>query len=426
MNGTTRRTLWLWIPVLIVFTAALILHGYHFIELTRTLPLETELLRGTSDKYPYPEPDKNTQDAMPWLVHNPYRATQSLFDQYFTFDIKHDNLGIDFFQFYVSGLRLLNGESIYLDEEYISWVPQESYNRYPPLVAGLIGIPSSVWTPWHAYLIWLIIIELLIAFVIVTIVRLLGFNPLSLAVAIPWLLSAPISSELRFGQINVFIAAGTLAAFLLAARNRNTATGAALGIVTGVKLIPILFFPYFWKTTARWHALIALMIAGGVSLAYFIIHPGDFGRFTGWVLNTRGANGVGLQTLLIKQTGSIWIPKIIGGLLALAALRATWKAPRPTGSLLALWISVYFLVYNRVWSHHFSMLFLGIAVSMIDRKRISLLIPLALASLPEAVFSSELLSQILHSAASVWLFTVCLVEVSRNARKPLTVQQSDS
>ncbi|MCD4654214.1 DUF2029 domain-containing protein [bacterium] len=418
MKTMTQNRKVLWIPALILFGTAILIHGYHFSKLVRSLPFETHVFRSGSEQFAYPENINNKQKTMNWLIHNPRRANQSLFDRYFTFDPVMDSLGIDFFQFYVSGLRLLNRESIYLDEEKVSWVPSGSYNRYPPLVAGLIGAPFTLLTPWHAYMIWLIFIELMIFSIVVVILRQLKMSPLSFFVVIPWLISAPISREFRFGQINVMIAAGTLAAYMMALRKRHVLAGIILSIITGIKLIPVLFLPYFWRTKARLYAVIALVILGLASLSYFAFYPGDFGLFMGWVINAEGANGVGFQTLLTEQIGTTWFPKAVGGIFVLAALWATWKTDEPEGSLLALWISIYFLVYKRILIHHFSLYYLGVALALIDRKRVSLLIPLAISTVPNAVASSELFSQILHSMASLWLYGICLYDVMVTAHIP--------
>ena len=160
---------------------------------------------------------------------------------------------------------------------------------------------------------------------------------------------------------------------------------------------------------------------GLISLSYFAFFPGDFALCMGWVINAEGANGVGLQTLLTEQMGVAWLAKLVGIVFVFMALWRTWKTREASGSLLALWISVYFLIYNRIWIHHFSLFYLGIALVLMDGKKrlwngALLLIPLALATLPNAVASSDLLSQILHSIASLWLFGVCFRELRDDQR----------
>jgi len=418
-NGTALSSKLKWSAALFLFVIAFAVHGVHLVNLIKSLPLEEQILRSSSDRYEYSEvKKKGKQTGVRWMVHNPEKADQSLYRRIFEFDAVEDGLGLDFFQYYVSGIRLLNGRSIYLDDEIIPWMPRGSYNRYPPLVAAIIGIPFSVLTPWNAYLVWVILTEILIGFMIIATVTRLGWSPLSLIVASPWLCSSPIFQELRLGQINVLITSGVMAMFLFTMHKRSNLSVVVWGLITGIKLIPVLFFPFLWKTSARTRALGALIVIGAASVLYFLFRPEDLSLFAGWVLNAKGANGVGFQTFLINVSGSHWLPKVAGCVLVLLALQATLKTDKPSASLLALWISVYFLIYNRIWVHHYVLFYLGIALAMYDRVRVSLLIPLFLAMMPKNLvfFSLEtqaLINQAIHAMAAVWLYVCSFLQVRR-------------
>ena len=76
------------------------------------------------------------------------------------------------------------------------------------------------------------------------------------------LVSSPVRSHLRFGQVGVFLVL-LVAADLLSDRRRN---GAGLGLAVAIKLTPAVFLPWL-AVRLRWRALLtSVAVAGGTTL----------------------------------------------------------------------------------------------------------------------------------------------------------------
>ncbi|HEU4348813.1 MAG TPA: glycosyltransferase 87 family protein, partial [Actinoplanes sp.] len=97
------------------------------------------------------------------------------------------------------------------------------------------------------------------------------------ALALVLVLSAPVSSDLRYGQVSLFLA-GLIAADVLVLR-RTPWCGALIGVAAAVKLTPLIFIPMLWLAGRRTAALTATATFAGCAAAGAIVLPGDSWRF---------------------------------------------------------------------------------------------------------------------------------------------------
>jgi len=177
------------------------------------------------------------------------------------------------------------------------------------------------------------------------------------------LVSKPLQSNLRFGQVSIFLTLAVLAdATVLDARRVQ---GVLTGLAAAVKLTPLLFIPYLWITGRRRAAAIATAwFAGATALAAAIL-PHDSWAFWSRYLwhesqglplaetGNQSIYGVLLRAGLHGGTLTIlWL-----GLAAAAAVLGLWRARRAwlaNQSLLSVAIAgcVSILVSPISWTHH--------------------------------------------------------------------------
>ena len=98
-------------------------------------------------------------------------------------------------------------------------------------------------------------------------------GPLALAL----FLSAPVSSDLRYGQVSLFLA-GFIAVDVLALR-RTPWFGSLIGIAAAIKLTPLIFIPMLWLAGRRRAAVTAAATFAGCAVIAAIVLPGDSWRF---------------------------------------------------------------------------------------------------------------------------------------------------
>lgn len=97
------------------------------------------------------------------------------------------------------------------------------------------------------------------------------FLTVTLAAATVLLASAPVQSNLRFGQVSVFVVLlALLDAFELLPRRLG---GALIGLAAAIKLTPLLFVPYLWVIGRRRDAVRALLTFAGCTGVAFLVWP---------------------------------------------------------------------------------------------------------------------------------------------------------
>jgi alpha-1,2-mannosyltransferase len=192
-------------------------------------------------------------------------------------------------------------------------------------------------------------------------------------------LSAPVSSDLRYGQVSVFVAALVAADGLVL--GRSNAHGILIGLAAAVKLTPLIFIPMLWLAGRRRAAVTATaaFAAGGVvawvvlpadSWRYWTTEMTDVGRL-GYItsVGNQSLNGALLRTDLPASARSA-IALVAGGAIAAVAL---WRAARLArgGDWLAALIvtGAAGIVLSPVsWTHH--QLWLVLAVLLPVRRGI--------------------------------------------------------
>src|SRR4051812_25433253 len=150
------------------------------------------------------------------------------------------------------------------------------------------------------------------------------------AIACGLLVSAPVQSNLRFGQVSIFIVLLTLvdAIGLIPPRYR----GVLIGIAAAIKLTPLLFVVYFVAARRYRDAARALGAFAACAALGAVVLPGDSLRY--WT-------GTMLQTSRIGDLASLGNQSVQGMLmragLSPAALPLVWAALIAAVCAAALW-----------------------------------------------------------------------------------------
>jgi len=233
---------------------------------------------------------------------------------------------------------------------------------YPPF-AGLLFWPL-IWVPtWPLQVGW----TLGSLVVVWWLVRLLG-RKASRAVAVPMLglgllLSAPVSSNLRFGQVSVLLIA-LVAADVLALRTTRC-QGVLIGLAAAIKLTPLIFVPMLWLAGRRRAALTAAATFAGCALSAALVLPADSWRYwstevahvsrLGYItsVGNQSLNGA-LLRLQVPAAPRIAAVLLIGGTIAAVALCRAARLGRRGDWVSALVVTgAASIVLSPVsWTHH--------------------------------------------------------------------------
>lgn len=183
------------------------------------------------------------------------------------------------------------------------------------------------------------------------------------------MLSAPVSSDLRYGQVSLFLAAIVTRDVLRLSR----AQGVLIGLAAAIKLTPLIFIPMLWVTGRRRAAVTAAgtFAASGALAAAALPH--DSWRF--WTteifrvsrlgnitsVGNQSLNGA-LMRLEIPQRPAIVL--VVGGIVAALALRRAARAGDPLQALIV--VGAASIVLSPVsWTHH--QIWLALAVLLANR-----------------------------------------------------------
>jgi alpha-1,2-mannosyltransferase len=177
------------------------------------------------------------------------------------------------------------------------------------------------------------------------------------------LASKPLQSNLRFGQVSLFLALAVL--LDVVALGGHRAQGVLTGIAAGIKLTPLVFVPYLWLIGRRRAAGIAAACFVAATAAGAAVFPHDSAAFWSdrlWhqsgglplaengnqsiyaVLLRAGVHGAALTTLWIGICAGVAI-------LGLWGARRAWRAGEPLLSL-AVAGCAGILVSPISWTHH--------------------------------------------------------------------------
>jgi alpha-1,2-mannosyltransferase len=175
--------------------------------------------------------------------------------------------------------------------------------------------------------------------------------------------SAPVSSDLRFGQVSVGLAA-LVALDLLALRGWRH-HGALIGVAAAVKLTPLIFIPLLWFAGRRRAATVAAGTFAACGVLGWIALPADSRRFWGtelWHVDRLGhITSTGNQSLhgaLLRlgvdgPAGSLLVLVVAGSAAAIALRRAARSGRRGDWLSAVTVVGAASTVLSPVsWTHH--------------------------------------------------------------------------
>jgi alpha-1,2-mannosyltransferase len=181
---------------------------------------------------------------------------------------------LDVYRGAVSGL--LHGQSLY------DFLLGNAPFTYPPF-AGLIMVPLAGVPTSGLQVVW----TLATVVSVVAIARLAGGRraaPAGLAL----FLSAPVSSDLRYGQVSLFLA---LLVLVDVVRPPGRAQGVLIGLAAAVKLTPLIFIPMLWVRGQRRAAVVATLTFATCGGLGAVALPGDSWRY--WTTEVRDVDRLG-------------------------------------------------------------------------------------------------------------------------------------
>ncbi|MCY1138527.1 glycosyltransferase 87 family protein [Actinoplanes sp. Pm04-4] len=216
-------------------------------------------------------------------------------------------------------------------------------------------------------------------------------------VALALMLSAPVSSDVKYGQVSLFLAALVAADFL--ALRRTPWHGALVGLAAAVKLTPLIFIPLLWLAGRRTAAAVATATFAACGLLAAATLPGDSWAF--WTdkvfqVNRLGyIDGVGNQSLNgallrlgIEADARRTLVLFVGGTVAAVALaRAVRLARRQDWLSAVIVVGAASIVLSPVsWTHHQIWLVLAVLLPI---GKVQKAVVLAVMILPVPVLFAE-------------------------------------
>ena len=275
------------------------------------------------------------------------------------------------FQVYLMGARHLTSPRLY--ELFLSGVhlpftyPPASTLFFWPLTWFPVAVAGIVWALFN-----------LTALIVVLAITLLHVRPTSRAdvAGVPWrwvwlllgpaVLLEPVMLDLSFGQINLVL----LALVVVDATTRLEVAGRALprgwlvGVAAAVKLVPLIFIPFFVVTRQFRAAATSIASAALCTLAAFVMNPTASAAYWTKYLNDQARIGTvtyvsnqSLEGALDRLTHHLWSAWSIDSVEVLAALVSVslaWWAWRSSSTFLAVLIvgNGGLLASPITWAHH--------------------------------------------------------------------------
>ncbi len=293
-----------------------------------------------------------------------------------------DGQGSDFFAFYQAGSYVLDGSDIYQrpmdDPERV--VPYAYFYRYLPFVAYTLGVAANAVSPWVAYWIWTVLVELALIGCILLTRRLTRDSSLFALLASMWLLYTPFYIEQYMGQLNLLMAAGIFLMVLSYSEGKMKRFD-WLWIATVVtKHLTVLYVPLMIRMKRYKPVLLAFAILGITTIPYLVMrasgvgdfahdnfdltlypYPGNFGALALlMVLKMRLfpiASSIGFNLGPLRMTVTRALVLLVMMVPTLTALNVTFrKRPFDLLESVALWTMVYFFVFREVWEYHYVLL----------------------------------------------------------------------
>jgi alpha-1,2-mannosyltransferase len=191
---------------------------------------------------------------------------------------------------------------------------------------------------------------------------------LAAGIALLFAVSAPAGSNLRFGQVSVFVALASLAAFWATGRRG----GVLVGLATAVKLTPAVFIPALWLGSRRADARISTITFFAATAIAFCVAPSDSLRY--WVREVSDSSRIvhfeiagnqSLRAVLVRidaggDTSLVWF--LVVALLGVFALMESGRLIKEGDALAAcVRLGAYTVVASPIsWTHHQFLLVLAV------------------------------------------------------------------
>jgi hypothetical protein len=302
--------------------------------------------------------------------------------------------GADFYAVYHAGWNLRHGNDPYAnipDGVTPYWFPF----RYLPVVAYAVR-PLTYLSPRTAYILWILILEGMLAVLLITLWNRIPQPGVRLATISILLLSSPYFLELYMGQftfasivllwLGLSLPRGQIlfcASVLI--KPLTLATIPALAIQRRYRLhiisaiISVIFFsvPYFMVYTTQWTAFFEanFLVRGGLD-------AGNYGFLR--LLQLIIVDG---QILFLAQHWDVWTKIFRFLILAIVALLAFHSKRKSVTVGATAILLAHFLTYQHVWEHHISAISVlgAMLLTVPDRRKIftaAVLVALVLLALP--------------------------------------------
>ncbi|MDX6428427.1 MAG: alpha,2-mannosyltransferase [Streptosporangiaceae bacterium] len=226
-----------------------------------------------------------------------------------------------------SGWMVLRGSPVY---DFLTQPPQLLPFTYPPF-AALLAIPLALLSWPTVQWLWVILVyaalTIAVRYAFREVIRRTGrWGPITtgaLVGATAHLM--PVSDQIRFGQVDLFLVA--LCAADCLTPSPRWPRGVLIGLATAIKLVPGVFLIYLLVSGRRQAAGNALLTAAAVTLGTFALLPGDSIDFWFGALfdNGRvGANNATTNQAIKGMLLRLYLPDAVTSLLwvALAVLIA--------------------------------------------------------------------------------------------------------
>ncbi|SDT69291.1 glycosyltransferase 87 family protein [Actinoplanes derwentensis] len=253
--------------------------------------------------------------------------------------------------------------------------------------------------------------------------------------ALALIASAPVSSNLRYGQISVFLVLIVLLDALHVVPERYR--GIVTGIAGAIKLTPLIFVPYYWFSGQRRTAVTSVVSFAAASGIAWLVLPTESARY--WFSTLFNVNRVGnistggnqsLNGVLLRWDIDDHIRTPVVALAgAVVVVLALWRAARAhrAGDHLtaAVVVGAAGLVLSPVsWTHHQIWLVPAAFLAVSHRSRVNHLwtaLVLALMILPVLWIAAGFSDELIIGNARVWLAVAVAAAVPfLHVRAPMT------
>lgn len=286
------------------------------------------------------------------------------------FDTSTYPRGADFIGVHQSGTKAVFGDSIY----------DGLGNRYLPAVIYLLVVPLNLLGAGAAYWFWVTVLEALVVLNIALSYRLANSIDDFFFSSAMWLSFSPLYIDLFMGQFSFLMASVVFLTSYGFLRRREVLFSISWIVSVLLKVITILFIPFFLKIGRKRLVTLCVFILLATTVPYFAFFRDDIAWYA---INFSPEAGLypgslGLQSLLAVTATTI---PLISSKLAITAqiyghqvdinflflfVSLAFVVVALRGSVrsnerlflenTSLWILIYFLIYGKVWEHHYNFL----------------------------------------------------------------------